>query len=1420
MSGSLKTPEPFSFASGDLAAQWGVWRRQFEWYLVATRSGLNVDEEQLVGVLITLLGSEGLKIYDSFVFNPVGRGRQIVPVLDRFSDHFEPCRSEVFERFKFLKRHQLPGESFDSWLIDLRTLVKSCNYGVGVDSVLRDQIVLGVADPLVREKLLFEKDLLLVKACEIVRACESSRAQLTQFAVAPPLVDSAHALQSHSNHRTKKPSQPSSSSRPPPNSTQHADQRSSSSAVPPTGQQYFQCAGCGRRHKQNQCRAANIRCHGCGLLGHFVGRCPSGSRHPSSANTTPSSAPGAQVHAVEGATQWIGDLERGGTAMVYPSSVENDYFVAHELQSASGKSEWFQQLSVDGVAVDFKLDSGATCNILPHESFLRLPPCRRRLRPGPPVRSYGARNGFLNVMGLHTSKIVHRGLVFVVDFVVVDEPGQPAIFGLPSCEQLNLIRRIDAVESTPTTQLPPIVMEFMDVFTGLGKLPTEYDIRLRTGANRVDPVVCAASRLPFRLEDRVFKKLDDMVAEGIITPVHEPTEWVSRMLVVGKPDGDVRICLDPSELNKAIQRQHFAVPTVEQLFSKLSNARYFCSLDAASGFYQIPLSNEASFLCTMATPKGRYRFLRLPFGLNSAPEVYLQAMSDLFGDLPGVFIYFDDFLVTGATKEELLFNLRQVFLRCRLHNLKLQLKKCRFFRQELPWLGHVIGQGTLKPDPTKIEAIVDMPSPSCPADLIRLLGMVTYLDKFCKGLADLTRPLRALLKTDVAWVWEQPHSEALEKLKMALSSLPVLRLFDPSRPVVVSVDASSVGIGAVLLQEGQPIAYSSTSLTETQKRYFQIEKELLAVQFGLLRFQQYVYGQSVIVETDHKPLVGLLDKPIASSSPRIQRLRLQLQRFDFQLLYKPGKELFIADTLSRAPSTRLFQDDATQGCEEQVHATLDCIIPLASTRFKFAAATAADPTLQLVKALLLRGWPDHKAQCPVSAKPFWSVRHHLAEADGLLLYGDRLVVPFSLRQEVMAGIHDGHFGEVKCVLRAKSAVYWPGCDDQIRNMVAGCSTCQENRNRNPAQPLYPVPLPVHAFQRVSADIFTFESVNYLLLVDAYSKWPSVVPLRSLTSSSIIAEVERIFSDFGTPEVFMSDNGSQFDCAEFSAFCARRNIRSVSSSPVNPQSNGLVERHIQTVKQTILKMFRDGRTLWESLAAIRSTPVSSELPSPAVLLQGRHLRGNLPFLPRRLTPQFVSAKFVHGQLQRRQTSASFLHGGRPDVRASALIVGQRIRAFISGLWRPGAVQSVCAEPNSYIVRLLDGRVFRRTRRDINIDNSRSAGFGVPQPAASLPSLPSLSLPPPIPPAVASHRPAAPPPAQRPVQLTVPVTPVQQQLPPVPVPSPVRRRPGRPPGASAVAVPPVPDPVVVPAPAPAAVVARVPGSTRSGRQYLKP
>ena len=348
-----------------------------------------------------------------------------------------------------------------------------------------------------------------------------------------------------------------------------------------------------------------------------------------------------------------------------------DQFFIAQLSFEKGK-EWFESLSLEGVSFAFKLDSGASCYVLPKQSFVHLP-AGIQLKPGPRVRNYGEKGGYLEVMGVATLKVEHKNKSFLLDFVVVDEPGQPPILGLPSCEQMDLIRRVDAIAGVPPTpeQLThPILEEFKDILCGLGKLPVEQHIRLATGPNRVDPSISAAAHLPFSLEKKVFKTLDDMIDQQVLKVVTKPTEWCSRMVVVGKPNGDVRICMDTSELNKAILRPHCAVPTAAELFSRLNKARYFCNLDAASGFFKIPLSEESSYLCTMATPRGRVRFLRMPFGLVSAPEVYVQVMQQMFGDRRGCHIYVDDFLVEGETMAELLVNLRGVFIRCREVNLK------------------------------------------------------------------------------------------------------------------------------------------------------------------------------------------------------------------------------------------------------------------------------------------------------------------------------------------------------------------------------------------------------------------------------------------------------------------------------------------------------------------------------------------------------------------------------------------------------------------------------------------------------------------------------------------------------------------------------------------------------------------------------
>lgn len=238
--------------------------------------------------------------------------------------------------------------------------------------------------------------------------------------------------------------------------------------------------------------------------------------------------------------------------------------------------------------------------------------------------------------------------------------------------------------------------------------------------------------------------------------------------------------------------------------------------------------------------------------------------------------------------------------RCQEINLTLNKDKCLFNQSEIQYIGHVISKNGVRPDPTKIEAILKMPPPTDKKGVERLLGTVNYLAKFVPNMSVINEPIRSLLRSDVLFTWEKPQQDAFEAIKDILSREPILTFFDVKKPVCVSVDASKCGLGAVITQDERPIAYASRSLTETEKRYAQIEKELLAVTFGLERFHQYTYGVNVTVENDHKPLENILRKSLLQTPPRLQRLLLRLQKYDFNFKYVPGKQLIIADTLSRA----------------------------------------------------------------------------------------------------------------------------------------------------------------------------------------------------------------------------------------------------------------------------------------------------------------------------------------------------------------------------------------------------------------------------------------------------------------------------------------------------------------------------------------
>ena len=313
------------------------------------------------------------------------------------------------------------------------------------------------------------------------------------------------------------------------------------------------------------------------------------------------------------------------------------------------------------------------------------------------------------------------------------------------------------------------------------------------------------------------------------------------------------------------------MPTTDDVFSQLSGAKTFSKLNITRAYWSIKLENESSYLTTFSTPFGRYRYLRLPFGISASSNLFKQKMEEICEGLSGVKAIVDDILVNGRSTEEHDKNLRNLFERARARGVRFNSKKCTIGIHEVPFFGHVISDQGLKADPSKIEAIVNLEPPCNKENLETFLGMANYISKFAPSLANITAPLRLLLHDKVEFLWDAPQQRAFEEVKSVIINSPVLGFYNLSEPLTLKSDVSKDGLGSCLMQNGRPIAYASKSLTKTEQGYAQIKKELLGILFGCKRFHQYTYARRIRVHTDHKSIVSIMKKPLSAASPRLYR---------------------------------------------------------------------------------------------------------------------------------------------------------------------------------------------------------------------------------------------------------------------------------------------------------------------------------------------------------------------------------------------------------------------------------------------------------------------------------------------------------------------------------------------------------------------
>lgn len=525
---------------------------------------------------------------------------------------------------------------------------------------------------------------------------------------------------------------------------------------------------------------------------------------------------------------------------------------------------------------------------------------------------------------------------------------------------------------------------------------------------------------------------------------------------------------------------------------------------------------------------------------------------------------------------------------------------------------------------------------------------------------------------------------------------PELALYDSNRPIVLQCDASSHSLGAAMLQDGRPVEFAAKSLSDTQQNYSQIEKEFMAVVFACNRFHYYIAGsREVLVETDHMPLIGLMKKEIALLTPRLAKMRLELLRYpQVKLMYRPGKELVLADTLSRACPPGY---DVTE-TEDPMPQVCQVVFKTDDSYAKYRRQTTDDEELQVVLRYVLDGWPHSRKQCAARALPYWNVRQTLSADNGLLYYGTRLVIPTASRSDILNQLHSGHQGATKTLQRARSSVFWPGIRKRVEERCLSCHVCLSKEGEGRKEPLLPMLIPETPFEVVGIDPFELKGVSYLAIVDYYSKWPLVRKLNRVTSDSLISVLQEVFAEYGIPKVIVSDNGPQLSSRVFKVFVESQGIEHRTSSPLHASGNGQVERTIGTIKNAMSKALDSDGSWWKSVLAIRNTPVDVNLPSPAELLQGRILRDGLPRSEELYGVHEYDKTEVRNMFERRQSKVKHYHDNHAGKESKPLGIGEQVYfKTAKGTWVPGTIKGLVSD-RSYTVEK-QNQQYRRNRKDL-------------------------------------------------------------------------------------------------------------------------
>ena len=811
------------------------------------------------------------------------------------------------------------------------------------------------------------------------------------------------------------------------------------------------------------------------------------------------------------------------------------------------------------------------------------------------------------------------------------------------------------LEEQQQEQLRELLAEFQGSFAAsegeVGRTHMAQHV-IDTGHER--PIKCHPRRLPLARQQACDQAVDDLLQSDFIEPSESP--WAAPVVMVAKKNGDWRFCVDYRRLNDVTIKDSYPLPRIDESLDLVSGSSWFTTLDLKSGYYQVPLSPESRPKSAFCTGRGLWQFKVLSFGLCNAPATFARLMDKVLAGIPRqeCLVYLDDILVHGRSFEAALGSLRRVLGKIKEAGLTLHPEKCHFMRREVTFLGHELGAEGIGTMDEKVRAVKEWPTPRDPGQLKSFIGLASYYRRHVRGFATIASPLYRLLEKDRDYVWSEACQEAFLGLKRALCVAPVLAPPDPTLPFTLDTDASGVGVGGVLSQpwpEGERVvAYFSQKLKKCERNYCVTRRELLAVVLSVRHFKYYLCGLPFVIRTDHAALQWLMT--FREPEGQVARWLEELQEYDFKVEHRPGARHSNADALSRRPCAAEgcrycerreareleLRADGGEECaavsrvEEVVCRELQTV-----TDGEWRDEQGRDPDLQPVLLWVEARWrPPWEEVAPFSkaTKGLWTMFDSLRLSQGVLQRAFKtaatgeeqwqVVVPRGLQEAVLEAMHgaggSGHFGVNKTLRRLRQTFYW---GRQKRDVVDFCRRCDlcvarkgpTGRSQAPLQQ-FPVGCPM---ERVGIDITgpypRSDDGNRFVLsaIDYFTKWPEAYAIPNQEAETIAdALVGGMISRLGVMESLHSDRGTNFESRVFAAMCERLGIHKTRTTPLHPQSDGLVERFHRNMGDQLAIVTSRHQKDWDKhlplvLMACRSAVQESTECTPSLLMLGRELR---------------------------------------------------------------------------------------------------------------------------------------------------------------------------------------------------------------------